>query len=423
LLEVTSMHKIITTVGASIYDNFFYYDNSLRSQYENLQIMEHRQWDNVKDRVHILKNSLIEWVKGKNDASAEIESLLNIQKELNDDLEVYLISSDTVISRLAAEVIQDGFSKQNSSNDIINNIKVLFEPDKDIIQGLQIKNRKIFEEEGLYNLISRIEQIIACDTYVDWKNTALNITGGYKATVPYLTILGQVHQIPMYYIFENTGELIKIPQAPLSINLEMFEKYYDIFKQLDNGIEGNWTDFKRKNNIQDDFQACIWSDKEMTGLSAIGKLFWRSYMNFFTVEVPRGSYFFSDKKGNQKELKIAFQELYSRLHEEITNNDLKNTREILQHLKKLNSNNDLHHGETIGKDKFIFKSTKSSQVRLLYQPEIIGQHELKIYIYEYLRGNFKGHEGGEYIRSWKNRWKAQLDPEFTKLTFLKGEAS
>lgn len=47
----------------------------------------------------------------------------------------------------------------------------------------------------------------------------INITAGFKGTVPYLTILGQVLKIPLQYVFEKSQHLVTIP--PMSIGFDV----------------------------------------------------------------------------------------------------------------------------------------------------------------------------------------------------------
>lgn len=411
------MYRVITTVGTSLFTNYLENDDSLEIFYNALKNRPHSQWQSSQPRIGKLKPPLIAWAREKDDASAEIKRLLRIQQELNDDLEVYLLASDTVLSRLAAGVIQERFAASGNSSEA-GTITARFDPERDVIPGMQVADRQVFEQEGLYHLISRIEQIITYEDYVDSENTVLNITGGYKAVIPYLTLTGQVFNIPLYYIFEDTDELIKIPQAPVNINWGLFEKYEEVFQQLDEGIEGDWVDFKRRHNIQEDFQACIWSDGEVTGLSAIGKMFWKRYLNYFVVEVPKGSHFFTDKPGNRTEIQKALQELYQRLRREIDGNSITGTGQLLHHIQRLGSNNDLRHGDNPGKNKFIFKSTNKSHVRVVYEPEMTGSGSIKIKMYDYKRGDF---DHGAYIREFKQKWKAMAEPQFVKLAFRKGE--
>ena len=81
------------------------------------------------------------------------------------------------------------------------------------------------------NLIDEIFEI--ADEY--WGNVIMNITGGYKASIPYLTILAQLNGCPIYYIFEDQDALIKVPNLPFSTEVIDWKDLYgnsEIIDQL-----------------------------------------------------------------------------------------------------------------------------------------------------------------------------------------------
>jgi len=111
-----------------------------------------------------------------------------------------------------------------------------------VIKGLQVKNRDEFVRTGMVNLLNRIFRI----SNDFWDNIIINITAGYKATIPYLTVLAQINKCPIYYIFEDTDALVKIPNIPLNIDWNIFNKNEDWFFNLEsNGV----IQFKRRHKF------------------------------------------------------------------------------------------------------------------------------------------------------------------------------
>lgn len=141
-----------------------------------------------------------------------------------------------------------------------------------VIENLQIWNKRDFNK-GMSNLIYEIYRI--SEYY--WENIIINITGGYKATIPYLTILAQLNQCPIYYIFEDTDVLIKIPNIPFSvnwINCNEIKSYRQELQKLEKGID-NKSDYEKLK--QSDFYAkysyLIWEAEEtLAELNPIGKI-------------------------------------------------------------------------------------------------------------------------------------------------------
>lgn len=213
--------KIITTVGTSILKNWA--DNT-GCKYPKDEMFSEQAWKEVIDdgRVEIVCG----WANGKQNASAEIASIIKIQEELKkkgiNQIEVHLICTETILSRLAAECIQKWFEKCDS---------ITFPNAPIVVKDLRVETKIIFEK-GLLNLFNEIdEKIVEKDTSGKrkWNEIILNITGGYKAIIPHLTILGQIYQRPIYYVFDegtdNNYELMKIPILPISFDWLVSEIY------------------------------------------------------------------------------------------------------------------------------------------------------------------------------------------------------
>nr|WP_225624282.1 putative CRISPR-associated protein [Thermoanaerobacterium thermosaccharolyticum] len=206
------------------------------------------------------------------DISAEIKSVKKISEYLKEDIDVYLIATDTIVSSVAADIIKkfledDGFI-------------VKFNPNIDIIKGLQVKNKEQFISEGLSNLIKRINEILKEEYY---GNAAFNISGGYKAIIPYFTMMAQINGCDTYYIFEDTEELISIPAAPITIDIEMFEKYNREFTELSSCID-NYSKW-RENHYEfvNKARSCIEIADNIACLSPIGEILWGNYKSRYNI--------------------------------------------------------------------------------------------------------------------------------------------
>lgn len=339
---------IITTVGTSIFTNYIYHiSHDIQEKYERYNSIES---DKINEKAHkndmtYLQTKIEQYLnqRGKS-AAAEVQSSLLIQKELEDHIIVNLIASDTVSCVLASRVLSD------NKNLNCESITFMFDEKKDIIKGLQVNDRKKFETHGLVNLIQRLNEIINEKYYT---NVALNITGGYKASVPYLTLFSQIYNIPLFYIFEDTDELIRIPHAPMSINWGVFERYSNLFQQLDKGIY-DWNKIKAQQMIDDDVRMCIWEDDEndLAELNAIGKMYWNIYDTHFQVAIPKMSRYFNENIDKKKILEKSLQELYNRL--KLCEEHITTLRDdILKHNKI--------------EDSWIYKANKSHQIRIQYK--------------------------------------------------------
>jgi putative CRISPR-associated protein (TIGR02619 family) len=225
------MKTVITTVGTSIFSNYFDKEkntniySSIKPHYEKLKNKSSSEWVSFQPRIHKLKPKIINWAKNNKEASAEIKSLLAIRDDINDDLNVYLVATDTILSSLAAEIIKEVFKSDNK-------IDIKFDCNVDIINDLRVVDARKFAHEGLFNLINRIKQI-------QNDNTVFNITGGFKAVIPYLTIMAQIYGCEIYYIFEETDELISIRKMPIDFDFSIIEENYIAFTSLNKTKEDN----------------------------------------------------------------------------------------------------------------------------------------------------------------------------------------
>lgn len=169
-------------------------------------------------------------------ASAEITSILAIaEQEQSDNLEieVYLLATDTVLSVFAAELIKKWF-KQNKPE-----ITVLFErpnslnaqeESNHVIHKLSVSSNEDYQQ-GFMNLISVVTKLIQAKKKAK-EETILNITGGYKAIIPILTLVGQIEEVPLKYIYDessknNQVELVEVRNLPISFDWELGELYLD----------------------------------------------------------------------------------------------------------------------------------------------------------------------------------------------------
>ncbi len=278
------MKKIITMVGASIFENYFEKndDKTIKSYYDVLKEKREKDRDNDKNRRESVEKAIRKWIQSESDKkniSAEIKSLAKLQEELKEDFDIYLLCSDTILSRLAGEIIKGVLSKIfNISEEEIKT---------KTIKGLQIWDRKEFNT-GMSNLISEIYSIAG--GY--WDNVIINITGGYKATIPYLTILAQINRCPIYYIFEDTDALIKIPNIPLStewFDWDKLEKYEDYFIDLHEGItEKHKFELLVNSDFYKEYSFLVWAEDNLAELNPIGKIIFHKYkeksFNFYATD-------------------------------------------------------------------------------------------------------------------------------------------
>jgi putative CRISPR-associated protein (TIGR02619 family) len=351
------MKTLITTVGTSLFTNYMKPDErdkikdyrDIGDALKGIEDSPASDYAEVKDDAEaIAKIITSRWfcVDGQPnvEASAEIKSVLKISANLKENCEVYLLATDTVTSRLAAELIKQWFEDKNCYQGEYA-IKVIFNPDRHIIPGLQIKDKKAFQNNGLVELLNRFYSI-AGNNYA---NTILNITGGFKALIPYLTILAQVNQVKIQYIFEDTDTLIEIPFLPLKIDDELFERWAVQFAQLESDF------LKRGENYTfwQEAQSCLEVNGDEIMLNSLGSALWNKYKaRFFTFLAPDDVW--QEIQTQQDILRI----LQNKFHDEAARENKTETKQVHRVFDDGKNNNRIYYFTHDG-NVYIYKTFES----------------------------------------------------------------
>lgn len=264
------MKKVITTVGTSLITNYQREKNGgtlvgafkcIDREVENFESLDSSKYDsaeNVNDIATIKEVIQSKWVQGvrwheerdawvldsqatgNGKASAELSTLYRI-REVHDFDTVFFICTDTVLSVLAAECMKD--------SPLLKSIKVYIIR----VPHLKVKDFDEFKKKGLSNLIKEIVSIINQESA---ENLLMNISGGYKAFIPFLTVLTQIYKIPAFYIYEESDQLIQFPQLPINFDwgfaqafARLLKKnadgvlYFDYKKDIDEKVLGAYIDY------------------------------------------------------------------------------------------------------------------------------------------------------------------------------------
>lgn len=395
--------KIITMVGTSLFDNYldnYKDDNSFRNYFEDLRNKDAKEYENEKDRISRLKEKINKWVASlesvdnKRNISAETKSIVQLRKRFKDSFEIHLLSSDTIISKIAGEILKE----------ILPNL--LDEPKIDLceIEHLQVQDSHRFRS-GMVSLVNKIYQIAG--EY--WEDIIINITGGYKATIPYLIILAQVNRCPIYYIFERTDAMIEIPYIPLDIKWEIFKKYEGFFARLEREeilkIEGfSSEDYKEVNSLLE-------SVENLISLNPLGIVLWERYKqrySFFYISEFVEQYIESDAN-------------YRRIAE-------KSLLELKRRVKQNPNDRDLNHslsGVDLGGFKCFKHKEENLQVRFLYKTEErttrYESKEIDIYVGLIRIGQDVHNVESEYVSDFVRNLEKIRNLEEYKLFKLKKE--
>ena len=373
------MRKVITMVGTSLFENFLK-EKEVDSNYEYFKENKRRyqELEHEKTRAERLKSAVRSWIEEfseeeKLNASAEIKSLYKLKEELKEELDIYLLASDTILSYLAGEIIKELLEELE-----IGNVHL------DVVRGLQIWDREEFKE-GMNNLITLCYK----KAQGFWGNVIINITGGYKATIPYLTILAQVNRCPVYYIFEDTDVLIKIPNIPIDINWNIFREYQEFFRKLE---KEKICELPQELKNNEEIFSLIEVADNLASFNPLGLTLWEAYKerNLF-VFISSLAEEYIQRKSTQK-----------RIIE-------KSIKELLRRLKENPKDPDLHHSLkniVLPKGFNTFKDKQENlQIRILYKTEEFlqedGRKMMDVYIGLITLGQNVHNAENEYVSTFE----------------------
>ncbi len=152
-------------------------------------------------------------------ASAESNSLLRLGLTARDH--VVLLHTETDDGRICAEEVQRLLTEA-------------FDVQVDLVRiaGLQVSDEQRFRREGIQNLFSELHRRCRGVQFDPEAKVILNATGGFKSTVPYLTLYGLLYQLPVVYIFERSDALLWLPPAPIHFDYERVARAEKALRRL-----------------------------------------------------------------------------------------------------------------------------------------------------------------------------------------------
>ncbi len=283
------MKTVITTVGTSIFTNYFEENkdkNTVKNYYDSIEGKPYSQYQEYENDINDLRKAIINHIEENKSnlkkLSAELKSLILLTEKEEEKLNVYLLATDSILSPLACEIIKQTI---DTSNDL--NMKIIYNNKTEVINDLQVLDDSNLKN-GLSNLIRRINDI----SQGYYQNVIMNITGGYKGIIPYLTIISSINKCKIIYTFENErNSLINIPVLPISINEKIFEDNLEQLNELED--EDTIEQYKKvKNRNYEKWEVLENSGiidvvDNMASFSSIGKIFFDNYKNkFFIFKCP-----------------------------------------------------------------------------------------------------------------------------------------
>lgn len=171
---------------------------------------DHQKEQATKNLVLNLK-SYYQTGRGLDELPAEMASLIAFQKvegygKITNDDRIVLLHSDTQDGKLCAEINQDLMGLEINNNGVEAIAKVSWNVEIKKVKDLDATKPDPFSDAGLINFQSIVEKRIK-----EFKgHIFMNITGGYKAVIPFATLLCYMYSITLFYLFEKSQGIIKL---------------------------------------------------------------------------------------------------------------------------------------------------------------------------------------------------------------------
>ena len=156
----------------------------------------------VRERIETLQKEHSEPDKVLRVLSAETNSLLRMG--IRQDDEILLLCTDTPVGEACGRELQKIIHARFGIEASVNTIK-----------GLQVDEARTFRTVGIQNLFAFLDKNLGEIRFTRDQEIVLNVTGGFKSVVPYVTLYGILRRFPVVYLFERSEELIVLPPVPL----------------------------------------------------------------------------------------------------------------------------------------------------------------------------------------------------------------
>jgi hypothetical protein len=146
------------------------------------------------------------------------------------------------------------------------------------VDGLQVADVTRFRRVGMQSLFQLLDRNTQ-DSLNRGDEVILNVTGGFKSVVPYVTLFGLLHQLPVVYLFERSRSLLRLPPVPVAFDYERLGQAIDAMRLLENEVIPREAFFAAIPGLEyhrrDWYECLIEEDEGLVTLSAFGSLLLR----------------------------------------------------------------------------------------------------------------------------------------------------
>ena len=225
---------VLCTLGTSVANKF---DRKVL----NAKQRENGKWDDRDPEFEKALHGLVDgFLNGKDDFSVNsAESAILKKVGLSEGDHVVLLATDSYLGRVCAEetarLIANGFGLPD---DAVETVRV---------EGLQVADAERLRRVGLPNFVREVDRRVNANSDYRYQyDIMLCPVGGYKGVIPFLTVLGMAHRLPVLYTFEHIDSLVRLPQLPFSLDRDLYARAKDALREIGERAEMPEAEFLAK---------------------------------------------------------------------------------------------------------------------------------------------------------------------------------
>jgi putative CRISPR-associated protein (TIGR02619 family) len=241
-------------------------------------------------------------------ASAETNSLARLLEKGD---EIVFLRSETSEGRLCTEALQQFYQKRGYRCEVKE------------IPDLRYEERQ-FKARGLRALAAAMAEVVRQRRKAG-HTVLINATGGFKAEIAYAVLIGQLFDVPVYYIHEMFKDIIEIPPLPVQWDYSLLVNYEDFFVWIEADLRTAQEAHSWLQALPDEIRMLLTEEQaeeqDYVMLSPAGEAFWEAYR--YELEREGQQVYISNRAYNYYEqlspdLKAAFSKLIERLSHSAT---------------------------------------------------------------------------------------------------------
>lgn len=207
------------------------------------------------------QEDVVQWLRKADPATASAETNTLHKMGLDAGDRLYYLHSDTPEGEFCARCLKDHYAELGYSGELWR------------IEGLKY-SPKHFVEDGLRSLVAVAFAIIDKSD----GRAVICATGGFKAEMAYLNLVGILTGCPVHYVHERMSELVSLPALPLAWDHSLVEHNKDFFDWIDKEPRPIREVERRLKALQPEVATLVVFRNGFGRLSAAGEALYLSYL-------------------------------------------------------------------------------------------------------------------------------------------------